>query len=114
MKEVRLRPNIGQNDIEVKCRTARRLLLSEASVKLTVVFRGREMSHPELGTRLLRILTESLKDVGKAEMPQLRGRLLTVIVRLRSDGEGGSRVPAYPRIPALQAGAQARPRRARS
>jgi len=116
LKEVRLAPNTGRHDLLAKSKTARSLLLSEGIVKLTVVLRGREISHPERGVRLLRILTEQLKGIGKVESPQLRGRLLSVIVSLRKrkkDEEGGARVPAYPRSPAptLHGAAQAAPTR---
>ncbi|MFC1909612.1 translation initiation factor IF-3, partial [Chloroflexota bacterium] len=53
LREVRLRPKIGNHDFEAKARTAKKLLTSGDKVKVTIMFRGREITHPELGRKLL-------------------------------------------------------------
>ena len=79
--EVRLRPRTGQHDIELKVRTASRLLAEGDKVKLSVMFRGREMSHPEVGEEVLGRALERLKEAASVEKsPSMEGRFLTVIL----------------------------------
>jgi translation initiation factor IF-3 len=79
--EVRLRPRIGQHDMERKVRTAERLLSAGDKVKVTIMYRGREMSHAELGRELLGKVIESLKGKATAErLPSMEGRRLSVIM----------------------------------
>lgn len=79
--EVRMRPRTGQHDIELKVRTAERLLAEGDKVKLSVMFRGREMSHPEVGQEVLDRALEHLKDVAGIEKPPgMEGRFLSVIL----------------------------------
>lgn len=81
LREVRLRPNIGQHDLDSKERVVRKLLDSGAKVKLTVLFRGRSITHPELGVALLRRVAESLQEVSKLEKaPSMEGRMLSIIL----------------------------------
>ncbi|MBI1884896.1 MAG: translation initiation factor IF-3 [Chloroflexi bacterium] len=78
--EVRMRPRIGQHDMERKVRTAERLLAGGDKVKVSVMFRGREMSRPELGQVLLRKVQEGLQDIAVVEkVPNLEGRFLSMI-----------------------------------
>jgi translation initiation factor IF-3 len=79
--EVRLRPRTGQHDIELKVRTAERLLAEGDKVKLSVMFRGREMSHPEVGHDVMQRALDKLKDVAGTERPPgMEGRFLSVIL----------------------------------
>jgi len=81
LREVRLRPNIGQHDLDAKERIVRKLLDTGAKVKLTVTFRGRSITHPELGVVLLRKVAESLQEVSKLEKaPSMEGRMLSIIL----------------------------------
>lgn len=81
IREVRFRPGVGQHDMEFKIRTARNLLADGDKVKLSVVFRGRQMAHPELGMALLKRVVESLQDAGKIERPPIfEGRILGMIL----------------------------------
>jgi len=64
IREIRLRPKIGDHDFEAKARVATKLLAGGDKVKITVLFRGREITHPELGRKLLHRMAESLKDAG--------------------------------------------------
>ena len=81
IREVRLRPQIDEHDIEFKMRTARKLLQDGDRVKITVMFRGREMAHTDLGASLLKRVVESLQDMAKIEkVPEMEGRRLSLIV----------------------------------
>ncbi len=81
LREVRMRPKIGEHDFESKARSARRLLEGGDKVKVTIMFRGRENAHPELGSRLLERMFESLKEVALIEkQPTREGARLHIIV----------------------------------
>jgi translation initiation factor IF-3 len=79
--EVRLRPRTGQHDIDLKVRTVERLLGGGDKVKLSVMFRGRELSHPEIGHEVLGRALGRLKEVAIVEkQPGMEGRFLSVIL----------------------------------
>lgn len=79
--EVRLRPRTGQHDIDLKVRTVERLLAEGDKVKLSVMFRGREMSHPEVGQDVLDRALARLGEVASVEKPPgMEGRFLSVIL----------------------------------
>jgi len=79
--EVRLRPRTGQHDIDLKVRTVERLLAEGDKVKLSVMFRGREMSHPEVGQEVLdRALTRLGEAASVEKPPGMEGRFLSVIL----------------------------------
>ena len=81
LREVRLRPKIGNHDFEAKARIARKLLEGGDKVKVTILFRGREITHPEIGRRLLQRMAESLKEIGSVEgQPMMEGRRMNVVV----------------------------------
>lgn len=81
IREVRIRPKIGQHDFMFKEKLTRKLLGEGDRVKLSVVFRGREMDHPELALKLLRRMTEGLKEDGKMEQaPNLEGRFMSILL----------------------------------
>jgi translation initiation factor IF-3 len=81
LREVRLRPKIGDHDFEAKARIAKKLLANGDKVKVTIMFRGREITHPELGLKLLQRMIESLKDVASLErQPVMEGRRLHIIL----------------------------------
>ncbi len=81
LREVRLRPKIGDHDFEAKARSARRLLDGGDKVKVIVRFRGREITHPELGLRLLKRMAESLKEVASIERePSMENRWMSIIM----------------------------------
>ncbi|MCE2469751.1 MAG: translation initiation factor IF-3 [Dehalococcoidia bacterium] len=81
LHQVRMRPRIGRHDIEAKERLARRLLEGGAKVKVTVLFRGREIVHPELAVNLLRKVAESLRNESKVEQaPEMEGRMMSIIL----------------------------------
>src|SRR3990172_5573532 len=72
LKELRFRPNIGENDLRLRARRAEDFLQAGDKVKLTVVFRGREAAHPELGLEKIRLITDMLKKFGKMEKEPAR------------------------------------------
>jgi translation initiation factor IF-3 len=81
LREVRMRPKIGGHDFEAKARSARRLLEGGDKVKVTIMFRGRENAHPELGLRLLERMFESLKEVASiGKQPTREGARLHIIL----------------------------------
>lgn len=87
IKEVKFRPGIAAHDYEFKARHARRFLESGNKVKLTMQFRGRQMSHPEIGREILERLVGELADVGNAESdPTLEGRFMTLMLAPRRTG----------------------------
>ena len=75
IKEVKLRPTIEEHDFQVKTRNAIRFLESGDKVKVTIMFRGREVSHPELGRELLKKVAIMVSDYAVVEKdPKLEGR----------------------------------------
>ena len=81
LREVRLRPKIGIHDFEAKARTARKLLTEGDKVKLTLMFRGRESTHPEVGWKVLQRMVESLSEVSSMERrPIMEGRRMNIIL----------------------------------
>lgn len=80
VKEVKMRPNIDEHDFQVKARNARKFLVSGDKVKLTIMFRGRQITHPELGERLSLKLAEQLSDISTVEKtPKVEGRNMVTI-----------------------------------
>lgn len=81
VKEIKIKPNIDLHDLETKIRHAREFIVKGNKVKVTCMFRGREMAHPEVGEKLLRKLCEDLEDIAMIESPsKLFGRMLIVIL----------------------------------
>lgn len=81
VKEVKFRPGIEDHDYEFKTRHARRFLEEGNKVKLTMMFRGRQVTHPELGLEVLARVTQDLEDVGKVEQhPNFEGRLMVMVI----------------------------------
>lgn len=82
IKQMRLGLKIGQNDLDIKLRKIRKFLLDGDKVKLQIIFRGREMAHPEVGQDLLGRILDQLSDVAVADnKPTMAGRNLNVIIR---------------------------------
>src|SRR5499425_1903720 len=81
MKEVKYRPGIDDHDFDFKTRHARNFLEEGNKVKLTMMFRGRQVAHPELGREVLDRVVLALQDIGKIEVePKLEGRNMTMVV----------------------------------
>jgi translation initiation factor IF-3 len=81
LKEVKLRPRTDQHDLDFKLKNARRFLTDGDKVKVTVMYRGREMVHREFGYRQLKHVTELLSDIANVENPpRMEGRFLSMIL----------------------------------
>jgi translation initiation factor IF-3 len=96
-KEMKMRPKIDKHDYEIKKKHIERFLNSGSKVKVTIMFRGREMSHTELGKNLLEKLAEELEELGTIESrPKLDGRNMQMIVAPHAvkKSDGGKQVNA--------------------
>ncbi len=81
VKEIKLRPKIGVHDYETKKGHVVRFLKQRAKVKVTIMFRGREQSHPERGRDLLMRLAEDVQEIGQIESPPLQdGRNMVMVL----------------------------------
>ncbi len=81
IKEVKLRPKIGKGDLDTKIRHMQEFLSEGHKVKVTLQFRGREMAHPELGSRLLDSVITQVDGLGKVEtQARLEGRNMTMVL----------------------------------
>ena len=90
IKEVKLRPNIEQHDFNVKLKNALRFLEEGNKVKVTIMFRGRELSHPELGREVLDRVSEQLKELVAIERDaKLEGKNMTMILAPKAQTKGG-------------------------
>ena len=81
VKEIKMRPKISDNDYGTKSGHVRRFLLDGAKVRASIMFRGREMTHTELGLRLLDRLAEDMKELGTVEAsPKVDGRNMVMVL----------------------------------
>ncbi len=81
LREVRMKPKIDDHDVDFKTRTAAKLLKQGDKVKVTVMFRGREITHPQIGKALLDRVLRSLEDIAMLEKDaMLEGRHMTIIL----------------------------------
>lgn len=81
LKEMRLRPKIDEHDLEFKTRLVQKFLQEGDKVKLTIVFRGRELAHPQLGREVLDTVVDKLKGVASVERsPLMEGKAMSVIL----------------------------------
>lgn len=84
LKEVKLRINIEEHDFEVKAKNAQKFLQGKDKVKVTIMFRGREITHPEQGLELCRQMAERLSEYATVEKPaKVEGRNMTMIMAPR-------------------------------
>ena len=84
VKEIRIRPNTGDHDLVTKLNKAQKFIASGAKLKITVMFRGREMSRKEAGMALLNRVTQILEDVAKIDKPaSMEGRRMSIILSPR-------------------------------
>ena len=81
VKEIKLRPGTDENDYQIKLRNMMRFLEEEDKVKVTLRFRGREMSHQEFGMRQLERIKADLDAIGQVEqMPKMEGRQMIMVI----------------------------------
>ncbi len=81
IKEIRLSPNIGANDLNTKATNARKFLSKGNRVKVTVRFRGREMAHQQNGRAILDAFVETLSDIAQVDKePKMEGRNMSMVL----------------------------------
>ena len=81
IKEIKLKPNIDDHDLETKTKRARQFLENWNKVKVTCMFRGREMAYPENGRKVVQRLVDELIDVGAVEAPpKMMGRTMFCVL----------------------------------
>ncbi len=81
VKEMKYRPKIGPGDFDTKTRLVEKFLTEGHKVKITIMFRGREAAHPELGKKILDRIVEKLAEVAKVEAaPKLDGRNMIMVL----------------------------------
>ena len=81
LKEVKYRPGIDDHDFDTKTRHARRFIEEGNKVKVTLMFRGRQIAHPELGREVVDRVAENLADIAKIESePKFEGKSMTMIL----------------------------------
>ncbi len=81
VKEIKLKPNIDEHDLQTKLRHARDFIAKGNKVKISCTFRGREMMHSEIGERVVRKMCDELEDIATPESPaKMLGRTLGVVL----------------------------------
>jgi translation initiation factor IF-3 len=111
VREIKLRPKIATNDYETKKSHVERFLKHQDRVKITIMFRGRETTHPERGERLLMQLAEDVAEFGVVEQrPNLDGRNMTMLLApLKPKEEATGETPAASAGEASAVAAEATP-----
>ncbi len=88
IKEVKMRPNIEEHDFQTKARNARKFLAAGDKLKFTIMFRGRQITHPELGEKLCLKLARELSDISAIEkQPKVEGRNMVMILVPKLDSD---------------------------
>lgn len=81
IKEIKIKPNINEHDLETKIRHARDFIAKGNKVKVTCTFRGREMMHTDIGIRQMNKVCDTLEDVATPEStPKMLGRILSTVL----------------------------------
>ena len=109
IKEMKYRPKIGPGDFDTKTRQVAKFLEEGHKVKITIMFRGREVFHPELGKKILDRIADQMEGLGKSEsIPRLDGRNMVMVLApekrakpagsSKSQGSKGAAPPATPAV----------------
>ena len=81
IREIRLRPKIGGGDFDTKVRSVRKLIEEGDKVRVTIMFRGREITHPDLALKLVQKVIEGVKDIAVVEAPPgMDGRRMVAVL----------------------------------
>ncbi len=93
LKEMKLRPKVADNDYQTKLKGVKQFLEEGEKVKVTIMFRGREMVHQEIGRKILDRVAEDVKDIGSVERaPLMEGRNLFMVLNpVRKAAKAGGR-----------------------
>lgn len=101
LKEMKYRPKIGKGDFATKTAKVQKFLSEGHKVKITIMFRGRELAHPELGQEILERVAQEIAHLGKVDQfPRQDGRNMTMVlspdrqVRQRRKDDGGNAAPS--------------------
>ncbi len=95
LREVRFKPKIGAHDVDFKTKVVKKLLEGGDKVKVSVMFRGREITHPEIGRELLLRISGNLKDTAVVErQPSMEGRFMNMYL-----APVPQKAPPKPRVP---------------
>jgi translation initiation factor IF-3 len=85
VKEIRLRPRTDEHDLETKLRHSRKFLEQRNKVKITILFKGREMAYQDFGTELMQRIIKSLEDISKVEAePKMEGRRMVMVLTTKT------------------------------
>ena len=86
VRQIRMRTRISSNDMLAKQKLVRKFLQQGIKVKVSVLFRGREITHPDIGINLLKRMAEAVADQAKLEqVPNMEGRMLSIILEPRPE-----------------------------
>jgi translation initiation factor IF-3 len=97
VKEVKFRPKTGEHDYQTKLRHLREFLQEGNKARVTIMFRGREIVHPEIGHDILKRLAEAIADIGQVEMnARMEGKQMFMIV---APGKAPAKKPMVPGAP---------------
>ena len=95
IKEMKYRPKIGQGDFDTKTRSVAKFLGEGHKVKITIMFRGREVAHPELGMKILERIHDELGPTAKVEAaPKLDGRNMVMVLAPDKRAQAAARAEA--------------------
>ena len=101
MKEIKMRPRTEEHDFQFKLKHALEFVEEGNKVKVTVMFRGRELSHQELGHRLMARFVEATQEHAQLEAsPRMEGRTLTAVLSPRKKTGGEAKAPKAAAAPA--------------
>jgi len=91
VREIKFRIKIGEHDFQTKKGHVERFLRGGDKVKVTIMFRGREVQHPELGEKILRRLADDLNELGRVEsQPNLDGRNMVMVMAPKKEAKEAS------------------------
>ena len=100
VKEVKFRPKTGKHDFDTKVRHLREFLGDGDKAKVTIMFRGREIVHPEIGHDVLKRVAEAITDVAMIELaPRMEGRSMFMVVAPAKPGQRKTVFPSAPPPP---------------
>jgi translation initiation factor IF-3 len=108
VKEMKYRPKIGRGDFDTKTRKVRQFLDEGHKVKVTIMFRGREVQHPELGKRILDDVADVVAHTGRVEvLPKVDGRNMTMVLSPDKKAQAEHKRQLEAEAAAEEAGAEA-------
>lgn len=103
LKELKFRPGTDEGDYQVKLRNLRRFIENGDKVKITVRFRGREMSHRELGMEMLQRLEKDVEEIASVvQFPKMEGRQMMMVIAPGKASKGAPRIVVHKVKPAVK------------